>query len=53
MCECAVCSYNRKYIKAVEENDKEFLMQHLDIFLNVCEDLELTRLRLEENNGKV
>ena len=39
MCDCEICTYIRKYEKAVGENDKKFLMEHFDHFINVdCEN---------------
>ena len=40
MCDCQVCQYNRDYLKAVEDNNKEFLREHLSIFLITALDAE-------------
>jgi len=48
MCDCKICAYNREYEKAVKKNDKKFLMEHLNLFLNVAADLEWTNFRMEK-----
>lgn len=53
MCNCKVCDYNKKYLEAVENNDKEFLIEHLGLYLNVCQDEEWWRFKLRETKDAV
>ena len=39
-CDCYICNYTDKYMKAVETNDKEFLIDHYNAYVNCGADLE-------------
>ena len=52
MCDCKVCDYNKKYLDAVKNNNQEFLIEHLGIYLNTCADEEWWRFKLDQSRKK-
>jgi len=52
VCDCDLCKEIRAYKKAVEENDKEYLLRHFDHYLDIGMDLDWQKTKLEELKNK-
>jgi hypothetical protein len=47
MCDCEICTYTRKYEEAIENNDKKFLMEHFNYFVNIDFDNDCMKFERE------